>query len=261
MYTLFKSDGSREVGIEEIYGKIESDFFPTLRRLEAGEQIDSKDRSRIAYFLSAQAVRTPAFRDHWKSQLGRIVDQVTDLEEWARTATREQKERMSRVSILRPANDASEIPVQSIKDAHLKPLQLVGVPMFIELVKILDCMHMTIVYTDDVLGYITSDCPVSISDPALILRPPVYRQISLLSPTVEISMPLSPSFYVVFTYNNALPESTKANSTTLLEFNRSTRFNAHSHFITKSKITEPYWFFDTTPLCESYISALLSNGK
>jgi hypothetical protein len=239
LYTFRNTDGSRNLALEDMFAEIENRFLPVRQRLEDRMYPDAEGRQAIETFLAAQTVRTPFFRDHWQKQMGQIVEQIDRIEEWAKTATIEEKKRAASINVT-PRGES--IPPEYIRATRDYPFQLVS-PMMIETtVEILSRMRMTIFFTDDSQGWITSDAPATKYDPESYKYPPFHRSPGLLMKTVEIAMPLSPRFMVMFTHNHEMPQFGIVRENFLNEFNRRTRFMAKHAFITKLPECNPYWF-------------------
>ena len=91
-------------------------------------------------------------------------------------------------------------------------------------------------------GFITSDAPVAWWDSKMHTRPPLYRSPSLYTPELEITMPLSPSQFLMFTHRRQTVAYLDADDRTVAEFNRRTRFYASKEFVVRRSYVEPFWF-------------------
>ena len=112
-------------------------------------------------------------------------------------------------------------------------------------------MNMLILNTDDPLGFITSDQPVAWFDPEAYKLPPPYRSPALGSPTIEVTMPLSPEQCLVFAWQ--CPTGyIEASATALDELNRRHRALSGQHIVAKSKNTKPHWFEDFDPSDDAF---------
>jgi len=83
--------------------------------------------------------------------------------------------------------------------------------------------------------------------------PPFYRELALGSPTIEVSMPISPCRSVLFThgrasegYVHALHEI-KISADLIDEVNRKARFHCDDHFVSNSSDKKDIWFDQGTP--------------
>jgi hypothetical protein len=90
-------------------------------------------------------------------------------------------------------------------------------------------------------GFITSDNPCVWWDPEAYKRPPIWRSPGLATPTLEISMPLSPRQRIILNWKGVrgyvtVPERLVDDA------NRFTRAACTEHFVSNSSSTNPIWF-------------------
>ncbi|MEO8380933.1 MAG: DUF4238 domain-containing protein [Acidobacteriota bacterium] len=107
-------------------------------------------------------------------------------------------------------------------------------------------MNMGIVETDDPQGFITSDDPCARYDPELVKLPPFYRDVNLMSPTVEVTLPISPRMMVLFN-RRGFDDRFSAPANMIDFYKRLAHGFASEIFVTNQDSTKQYWF-DREPL-------------
>lgn len=100
---------------------------------------------------------------------------------------------------------------------------------------------MLILRTDDPVGFITSDRPVTWFDPEAYKLPPFFRGPALGSPTIEVTMPISPAQCLIFAWG--CPSGyAEASKLALDELNRRHRALCGEHYVVRSNTKNDYWF-------------------
>ena len=106
--------------------------------------------------------------------------------------------------------------------------------------KILALMNMHIICAPENSFFITSDHPCIVFDPIH------NKHIALGSPSVEVTLPISPKQAIIFLWADRThqPEYsyTQATENVVDEFNRRTRFCCDEYFIANNKSKKDYWF-------------------
>jgi len=102
-------------------------------------------------------------------------------------------------------------------------------------------MDLSILYTDDPIGFITSDQPCVWFDPALDDAPCAWRSPGLDSPTIEVLLPLSPSCLLFFN-RLGLKGYIPATSVVVRKTNRMVRFGADRAYVVRRNHSDEYWF-------------------
>src|SRR5690606_22800790 len=121
----------------------------------------------------------------------------------------------------------------SLEDAekfHKEPLQTLMVPRINAEFSWYTQMYMSILCTDDEIGFITSDNPCVWFDPEAYKRPPIYRSVGLGYKRVEVTMPISPKQAIIISHT-PLQLYVSVQMKNLDSINRKTRFSADDYFI------------------------------
>ena len=215
--------------------------LPEIRREKLDQELPMsvEEWAYLVSFVAAAQFRTRSSRDHHAGQWQSVLNVMDEITERMKLATPEQK-RIAAVSGSLSARDKS-LSHDQVRKLAKAPLQLMMPGMLRSVTPILLRMNMLILCTDNLTGFITSDCPVTWFDPEDYKRPPLYRSPALGSPTIEVTMPLSPRQCLIFAWrcpNGYVPASPFA----LDEINRRHRSLCGEHFVVRSNTKNDYWF-------------------
>lgn len=247
LYTIPKRDGSRNLVLEEVFGRLETQLREAVKRtFTPGGPISGDDAAAVMCFMAAQICRTPSFRDHQREQFDRVVKLGEELEQKINAMTPDK--RMNLPPTLK--GNGPSFTLDQMRAVRDEPLHLVGVPMMLELMKIFSRMNLCIIPTDDDIGFITSDKPCVTFDPELYKMPPIWRNISFGSPTVEITLPLTPHRLALLSYHSGLSGywiGDGINKKMVDNLNHRTRNACHKEFVVRKRYLNPEWFKEITP--------------
>jgi hypothetical protein len=248
MYTLTDKDGNCDLTIEQGLSKLE-DMFERLRRdkIMRCETLTDEDKATLFLFVATARFRTPRSRDHWERQLGEAVELGDRIKANVELLSAEQK------AALKNETMSSGGQILQIEDLRLlaeQPLQRM-LPEFTRIeAGLLSYMTPTIICTSDNSGFITSDAPVVWFDPESHKIPAFYRNPAFGSPTIEVTMPITPSRMLLLTHGRTredyiqIPE---IGTSFIDEINRRTRFHCDDHFVCRSNDKKDIWFELGTP--------------
>jgi hypothetical protein len=220
IYTIAMPNGERNLTLETTLGRLESDFTQVLTRIRRRENLTVLDRARLCFFTAAMHTRTVAMGEHWKQQQQEHHDKVVALE---------KEHNAPPVTSLETAN--------MVKYAH-QQLIAVGVPV---LAPMLFRMRLSILVTNDDVGFITSDTPCVWFNPNWYKMPPLYRSPGLAQSDIEITLPLTPQHVLLISHvPNSLYSDVK--QIKVDECNRRTRFHCEKEFVSWKGETRAYLF-------------------
>ena len=242
-YTVKDKNGTRNLKIEDWLNDIESRFSVLKKRvLDKKEYIPKKQRNDLIMFISALLCRTLAFRDFHIEQHQELLRKMETM-----SAT----EGFHSIPFF--SSDASKgQSIEDIKRLIPNMAQTLITEMLPSLHFILNKMSINILYTDSEIGFITSDDPVIAYDPKA--KPSVIiSQNWLLSPTIEITCPISPYLLLLLTWKplNDSTQYIKADGRLINEANRFSRAHCNEYIVVNQNLIEPYWFLEGNPLEES----------
>jgi Protein of unknown function (DUF4238) len=219
-YTIRLADGQRNLVIENTLAKIEADFVGVLGKVRSREKLSASDRARLCVFTAAMHSRTVSMGEHRKKQMSRLHEVVVDSEQAKNLPAVRSLETAKMVELAHQEAIAASLE-------HESPL--------------LFQMQMTILMTDDEMGFITSDNPCVWFNPSLHKMPPAYRSPGLGQLAIEVTLPLTPQ-HALFISHQRTPEYVEVDQALLDESNRLTRFACNEEFVSWKGQTRPSWF-------------------
>jgi hypothetical protein len=196
MYTI-NIEGERDLSIETSLSILESEFSRVRRdTIESREVITPYDRLVLCAFTSAMYSRTLGSKDRWKPFWDEVAQKSRMIAKWSESATPEQRAAIgpmlpvdrnnASVMTIGEIEELAEDPVKSLLPAHLATLP----PLLFKI-------DLVIIETSTAPGFITSDDPCVWFDPELHKRE-YPRGPALISPSIEIHLPVSPKFCLLF---------------------------------------------------------------
>jgi hypothetical protein len=247
LYTISREDGQRDLrlehglsGLEASFAEIRRDFLARRRALPTARH------AKLMAFVAAMHSRTPAMRDHHLDFWGEVLEMGERLERRMKTASEE--ERRAAAVFIPPADDRQSMTMDDVRRVVASPMEHILVPSIAGEIRYLPLMRAHVLCTDDDVGFITSDSSVCWFDPEWHKKPPLFRNPSLSTELLEITLPLSPHQMLLIThqqdfnhpqngiqYIDVLPEHVS-------EINRRTRFGSNEEFVVKREFTDEYWF-------------------
>jgi len=175
-YTVTDSDGTRNVDLEKALQKIESNFIAVQRdKISRHMPLDDREMVVVSTFIATMFARVKHQRDQqiemWQELLGKINKAPKEV-----LTVLKETETYNRINNIKN----QPLPYNIVNFANI------AVPFFSR-------MSCEIIETETKPGFITSDNPCFIIDPAIYTPNPPMSWIELFSsPTVEILFPLSP---------------------------------------------------------------------
>lgn len=240
MYTITLPGGTKDYRLEKGLHELE-DHFVRIRdsKLVMLEQLTPQEHVLLLTFLAAMHNRTQVQRDHQKAQWRRVFEVADEMKKWAEKATPEQRRAAASMSVGHGKDTG--LTYDDVKQLATDPMQHLLFQMIQTEVPLLYKLDMAILRTDSSPGFITSDHPCVWFDPKAYLRPPFYRAPALMYPTIEITLPVSPSLLIYL--NRAGIEGYADLAPTMVDdLNRRTRFSAHQYFVVAKNVTKGIWF-------------------
>lgn len=195
-YTLNR-DGQRNLAIEKLLSKLENQFT-TLRQKKLNKKISlsTQEHRILCDFIAVMYARTKSRRNQLSENWQQVLDMGMKFSEWTKTASSEDLEHMSHA--LRPHNNESSMSLDEVKSMVENPLPTELLAALKVVSPALQKMQSAIFYSTHPSTFITSDNPCSWFDPDLYKSPTPFGAGGLISHSIEISMPLSPTQYIMF---------------------------------------------------------------
>jgi len=250
MYTVQGQDGTRDLGLEKRLASVEKEFA-SLRRDKLGRRsaLDCGDKVFLAFFVAAMHGRTKGRREFLQRQWGGLLESMESfMRQWER-ASPERRRQLAALHAPMPGScDRGRIEYEDVKEMAERPLQR-GLALTICVAgKLLSNLDLAILCTQRQPGFITSDAPCSWVDPAAMRRPALYRAPVLMYPTIEITLPLSPSQLILLS-RQGLRGYIDVPDRVVDNLNYRTRVTSYGCIISNTRVTRKCWFGETPPEC------------
>ncbi|WP_081652014.1 DUF4238 domain-containing protein [Aurantimonas coralicida] len=226
MYTVMVGD-ERLLHLEHGLSQLETKFELVRRRFIApGLLITAEEKVYLSAFVVAMMNRTARQKDHHQRQFGQLLGRARRLEERVRDGGYHDGMATGISSA-----DSSAIGIDELQAVVDQPLDVL-LPTAIDiLTPIYADRNFSFLRAPSGMQYITSDNPVLLYDPA---RPRgSFWGIAPASPTIELTMPISPTTCVVIAHKaeNGFYE---APASFVRRVNDGVRAAAESHYISTS---------------------------
>jgi hypothetical protein len=202
-YTIKVNDGGRDLRLEHGLSQLEARFAALRQnRLSRGLPITPRDHLHLCAFVATMHARTKSRNEFLREQWQGALDMMKRLDAAMQKASPEQSEQMARALVpldgenrtgmtMADVESVADHPVQQLLsgEAHVVTLGLMHIPF-------------TIIEAADSPGFIASDAPCVWFDSELYNESPAFGAGGLISPTLEICMPLSPRQLILFGYQH-----------------------------------------------------------
>jgi hypothetical protein len=242
IYTLPLPDGGRDLKFEHGFQQVENMFAKVRKlRVEKRKPICFDDATILHFFAATAHARTAAYRDHHRRQFAILREKVEALSEGFASATEEQKMNIRRTPSISVGSGES-ISIDSIKMMEDFPIQQMLGPTLKAVLPVYERMSMAILCTDDDIGFITSDNPVTWFDPNGYKRHPLQRSPGLMLKDIEVTLPLTPNHCLLLTHNANHSGYIDIPKDILDRLNRRHVQHCHEIFISKKNAVNEIWF-------------------
>jgi Protein of unknown function (DUF4238) len=225
--------------------RIEDGFLRVRDRVIARQEpLKEQDIAALIVFTATILVRSPRFRDHMKQPWEHMLRIADEFAAAQRAMTPEQKRNQPPPP--RPITTGTTIPIEAARAAAERPLPTLMGPYVRAYTGEVREMGYVLMHTDDKPGFITSDNPCVQVDPDAGQRPP-YMRSGLRWPNVEVTLPISPQFAILFSWQLERGGYVEIPEADLNELNCRTRTACHESFIVCQNVTRPAWFEGEAP--------------
>jgi hypothetical protein len=242
IYTIEAADGERDLRLEHGFQGLE-DKFTRIRNLRfgRGEWPDDEQMAFLLAFVATAHPRTAAFRNFHRDQWANIRMRAETMEADMRRATPAQHESMRRMSKLTATNDRS-MSIDDVRRLEQQPIHSLLAPTLRAVLPIYAQMHVAVLCTDDPLGFITTDDPVTWCDPEAYKLQPIWRSPGLAVRTIEVTLPISPRQCLLISHNANYAGYIDIDERTVNELNRRHIAHCNESFIARSNEIRSVWF-------------------
>jgi len=244
MYTVIADDGSRDLRIETNLAKLEGEFSEIRReKLEKLLPLDFKDRLILMMFLAAMYARTKSYEAHWKEQWQKVLDLGKKMHNWVENATQAERDRMASISHGPPDENSQSFTLEDVEGFSEKPIQSSIDSIMIGLPPMIMDIPSVIIHTEEPNRFITSDTPCIWFDNRAFETPYEFGVGGLISPTLEITLPISP-YLMLYLGRGLIVDGlyTPIHDTDLIDnFNKRTVMWSRDNCVTNSEEIRPTW--------------------
>lgn len=213
-YIVTDSLGRRDLRIEKMLGRIESDFARVRRSiLEKQRPIDDKHRATLALFVAALRTRTPSSHAHISGFWNEVVGVGDRMAAQMAAATPERRKQLARsfTSPLGGDREKSISQEEARTIANMKPGETLLAQLQVE-APLLAKLNIAVLTTECELGFITSDRPVVWWDPSQKGGRDRLFGLGLGNRDIEITVPILPRQCLLFSHNHGASDYTVATS-------------------------------------------------
>ena len=192
-YTIKKINGERDLVLEHGLAQLESKFAALRdKKLSKHKPLTLQDKSILCTFTAAMYARTKARRNHLQGQWQEVLDMTERVKEWAKSAPPEQVNsvlhRRSDTKLSLSTDDIKYRVENTVRTSMGAEIEAIAPALF--------NMDFAVLDTLGVSTFITSDNPCIWLNPDE--KPNSFGSGGLDSPTIEISLALSPTQCVFF---------------------------------------------------------------
>jgi len=191
-------NGTRDLTLEENLSRLEQAFSEIRRaKLRRRLPLTAEEHLRLCMFTMAMHGRTRDYKTHWSQQWGQALELLDRVQTAVEQATPEQRTRM-RQALQSPNPSGERLTREDVVEHMNRPIQA-GLPVLAtDGASMLFQIPFVILAVRDPVRFITSDTPCVWFDPASYEKPPPFGAGGLVSPTLEITLPLSPTQMLFF---------------------------------------------------------------
>lgn len=242
IYTIVLPDGTRDIRLEHGFSGLETKFTEIRdHRLNGMQWPTANEMMHLLAFVAVARVRTPKYRDAQAARWGDIYKYVEEIGKGYIAATTEQRKAMASFKPLGVDED-SGMTMEDV--AHLRdhPIQTTIAPALEAMLYAFSHMHTAIFWTDDPIGFVTSDHPCVWSDPEAYKRPPMHRSPGLKWKSIEVTMPISPTQCIFISHEPKLRGFKKLSPFGVSEMNGRRVAACKDTFVSRSGEIRAEWF-------------------
>lgn len=239
MYTIRGPDGGRDLSLEHGLAELEGIFAKLRDNVVAPRSPLSFDhRWILCTFAAAMKTRTPVVRDHWQKQWNETLAMAEDMQREidAEGPTKNRYPSM-------PVDGRTTMNIEQAREIAQNPIHDVMAAGF-KMVPGLFALDMAIMTTPQIPGFITSDAPCVWFDAEARKRPWPHNAPGLEWPTIEITLPLSPSRMLFLNRGGirGLRGYMDTPDQLVDEFNRRTCGHGNEHIVVSRNVRKGIWF-------------------
>lgn len=208
LYTRRRQDGSRDLSVETgLLHCVETNFVPVREKVARREPLTDAERLHLCAFVATMLGRPLSVA---KSVAGAFQDLKGQIDKIATSLHKQfgDPEDPDPLASLKQDPLYAEIAEMVSEPA---PAWVAGAAQVY--LPVLARMRLTMLRTNDSIGFITSDSPCMLRDADVGSYPPFFRSPQIGSPKAEVTLPLSPGLCVHFSWGGKEADLTVAAET------------------------------------------------
>lgn len=242
IYTVTKADGYRDLYLEHGFGELE-DRFTRIRnlRFSKNQWPTAEELVFLFAFVATLQARTQANRDHQRQQWGNIRQRMEQMQKSYEEASPSQKAAFEGLGSI-GFDQGSSISLEDVKVMEKFPIQTMMGTIVKIVLPIFQRMSCAVLQTEDQIGFITSDHPCTWFDSESYKLQPIFRGPGLCSPTVEVTLPISPKQCLILSHRPGFNGFIDIPQNIVDEVNIRHVAHCKDSFISHSQQTRPIWF-------------------
>jgi hypothetical protein len=245
LYTVPGNDGERDLQLEHNLSRVEHEFYQLRKnKLSKQKPLTSKDFLLLCMFTAAMFGRTKQYKENWSSQWQQVLDFGERIESEYKEASPENRKRIASALNSNHFDEEESLSLDDVRELVKNPITSTLSSIVTGIAPILFEMPSIILCIDNKERFITSDSPCVWFDPASFQAPTPRGAGGLISPTNEITLPLSPNQMIVFG-KKLLPLTSYVamHDVSMIDnLNKRTRLFSHEYFISNENKIKPTWF-------------------
>lgn len=246
-YTIKLADGERDLVLEHGLSQLESRFAALRRnKLEKGLPLSQRDLVNLCAFVATMYARTKSRGEFWRGQWQRVLDMGQRMQDRMREMPPEDVEKMAHAFEPPSNGEDTGLTMDDVREIVEQPMQALLPSEHTAVTPILARMPHVIMETADSPGFVTSDAPCVWFDPELMKESPRFEAGGLISPSIEISMPLSPRQCVFFGHQLIVSGYVrlKPHEPLIDQINRRVHHFADEYVVATEDVSKQPWFVE-----------------
>ena len=246
LYTIHSKDSERDLTLEYNLSRIENKFSKLRReKLVKHFILTFEEHIILCMFVAAMYGRTLSFASKTSEQWNKVLNLGKKMIEWAENASPQERERAASMNMA-PIDEENFMTMEDVQEIIDHPLQSSLATIVTGITPVLFRIPFVIFEIPKPIthSFITSDAPCVWFDPAVYMQPRPRFAGGLVSPSIEITLPISPNQLLFFSkellvHGSYMPLADKG----MIDFiNKRTRLSSFKYFISNSNTVRQEWF-------------------